>query len=93
MSALPLSQNGTEGNDVFKGAAAESDGSVVLVGSTNGSWGSPNDGSYVFAAVKLDVNGSEAWRWQVSRKFLAGATPTREPCLGRRSRFEPPWFF
>lgn len=84
MSALSLSQDGTTGNDVVTAVTAERDGSVFLAGSTNGSWDGPNNGSYVFAAVKLNVNGIEVWRWQVRRPIPASATPAREPCLGRR---------
>lgn len=46
----------------------EIDGSVMLAGITGGTWGgaySNVGGEYDFAAVKLDANGDEVWRWQV----------------------------
>lgn len=41
------------------------DGSSVLAGYTEGNWSATNAGSYDFMAVKLDVNGSIVWEWQV----------------------------
>lgn len=43
------------------------DGSVVLVGSTSGDWSTThtNSTSQDFAAVKLDADGAELWRFQV----------------------------
>lgn len=44
------------------------DGSVIVVGLVNGTWGSkPSIGAADFAAVKLDCNGTVLWRWRVSR--------------------------
>lgn len=43
------------------------DGSVVLVGSTEGEWFDENQGSKDFAAVKLDIEGVEEWRYQARR--------------------------
>lgn len=58
-------QGGTLGDDVFVHAAAGDDGSFVLAGWTNGLWSDSFDDSFDFAAVKLDTNGNELWRWQV----------------------------
>ena len=44
-----------------------SDGSVFLAGDTSGDWDGVNEGGRDFAACKLDVNGTEIWRWQVKR--------------------------
>lgn len=42
------------------------DGSVVLAGKTSGHWAGEADGmTFDFAAVKLDADGREMWRWQV----------------------------
>lgn len=59
-------QSGTVVADIVFTSATGQDGSTVLVGSTEGSWkvghaGGQND----FAAVKLDADGGEIWRWQV----------------------------
>lgn len=53
------------GEDVWWNAAAGDDGSFVLAGWTDGEWGDSFDTSLDFAAVKLDANGVELWRWQV----------------------------
>eukprot|EP00904_Undaria_pinnatifida_P006344 jgi/Undpi1/283/HiC_scaffold_1.g00279.m1 len=57
-------QGGTTEDDIIRGVASVSDGSVVLAGYTKGAWIGANDGSYDFAAVKLDAEGTEVWRWQ-----------------------------
>ena len=38
----------------------------MLAGETYGNWSGTSTGSLDFAAVKLDANGTEVWRWQVS---------------------------
>lgn len=48
------------------------DGSVVLVGHTSGNWAGENSGKHDFAATKVDRDGVELWRWQVSRAALRG---------------------
>lgn len=53
------------GEDVIFHAAAGDDGSFVLAGWTNGTWDEPSDDSFDFAAVKLDADGTETWRYQV----------------------------
>ena len=40
---------------------------MYLVGDTFGNWSGVNEGARDFAAVKLDANGSELWRWQVNK--------------------------
>lgn len=50
---------------MFIHAAVGDDGSFVLAGLTDGEWGDSFDDSSDFAAVKLDENGNELWRWQV----------------------------
>lgn len=65
---LWFGQNGTIGADLLKASAMGSQGSVLLVGHTSGNWTGVNAGSHDFAAVKLDSNGNELWRWQV--RFL-----------------------
>ena len=41
------------------------DGSVVLAGASSGNWSGLNRGGQDFAAVKIDSDGNEIWRWQV----------------------------
>ncbi len=47
--------------------AGRSDGSIVLAGSTTGAWDEAGEkvGIRDFAAVALDEDGQELWRWQV----------------------------
>lgn len=69
MLAVPF-KGGSAGEDVFTGATPLQDGSVLLVGYTDGDWdegGSSVSVSLDFAAVQLDKNGCELWRWQVRR--------------------------
>lgn len=57
-------------------AAARKDGSVVLAGRTFGPFHKPlstMDGYSDFAAVAIDENGTELWRWQVIQHPLARA--------------------
>lgn len=59
-------QDGTSSNDEIQAAAATGDGFVVLAGYTFGEWSEGLTGEECdFAAVKLDANGTEVWRWQV----------------------------
>lgn len=46
-------------------AATRADGSIVLGGSTTGDWDRELVGNSDFAAVALDEDGVELWRWQV----------------------------
>lgn len=58
-------------------AAVAQDGSIILAGSTAGDWNGSIVGTRDFAAVRLDVDGTELWRWQVRRVFsgaMCGAT-------------------
>lgn len=61
-------QDGTSENDGISTAVATGDGSAVLAGFTYGLWNGTTDGSYDFAAVKLDANGTVQWRWQVGEE-------------------------
>ena len=49
------------------GIFADDDESVVLTGHTNGLWSIASSGATDWAAVKLDENGNELWRWQVTQ--------------------------
>lgn len=59
------SQGGTELYDIFSPVVLGKDGSMVLAGYTFGDWAAGNAGEEDFAAVKLDSDGVELWRWQV----------------------------
>lgn len=64
------------GKAVAKAAAARVDGSVVLVGKSTGTFASSlytTDGESDFAAVAIDENGQELWRWQVLKHPLVHA--------------------
>lgn len=58
-------QDGTQADDVFYDVAAVVDGSMILAGTTNGTWVSTHAGGPDFAVMKLDSNGTIAWKWQV----------------------------
>lgn len=63
---VPSRQDGSTASDNFVASAMGPDGSVVLAGVTTGTWSdSFVGGTFDFAAVKLDSNGDEVWRWQV----------------------------
>lgn len=64
------SQDGTSGRDELHGAAAGSDGSFIVAGLTDGDWDIPNLGGFDFAAMKLDSDLEELWRWQVRWPLL-----------------------
>ncbi|CAM9350235.1 unnamed protein product [Scytosiphon promiscuus] len=58
-------QDGTDGEDVASGVViSPEDGSVVVVGSTQGDWDGTSSGEEDFAAFKLDSNGTLIWKWQ-----------------------------
>lgn len=38
----------------------------MLVGSTSGDWDGENAGFTDYAAVNIDTDGKEVWRWQAS---------------------------
>lgn len=68
-----FSEGGTAGEDVITGATPLQDGSVLLVGYTFGDWDegiSATLDKRDFAAVQLDANGNEVWRWQVISKNI-----------------------
>ena len=58
-------QDGTDGLDSVSAAVVGDNDSVVLAGYTSGSWSGITVGQADAAAVKLDANGNELWRWQV----------------------------
>lgn len=58
-------QDGSIEYDVITGAAAGSDGSVVLSGYTYGNWSEMNQGEEDYVAFKLDSNGDVVWTLQV----------------------------
>lgn len=60
-------QDGTSDEDNLNDAVVNSDGSVVLAGSTEGDWGGTNAGLGDFAAVKLDESGTVLWKVGVKR--------------------------
>lgn len=61
-------QGWASGSQYARGIAMANDGSVLLGGFTFGPWeeGSSSRSTYDFAAVKVDTDGVEDWRWQVS---------------------------
>lgn len=50
----------------IRGMTMAEDGSMVLVGYTYGAWDGVNAGETDLAALRLDTNGTEIWRYQVS---------------------------
>ena len=65
-----LRKDGTENEDYAESAVIAEDGSILVALETNGDWDGDNVGGDDFAAVKLDANGTEIWRWQVSQAGL-----------------------
>lgn len=61
-------QDGTSAADKLFGAAILDDDSVVVTGYSEGDWAETNAGGSDFCAARLDANGSEMWRWQVSER-------------------------
>lgn len=58
-------QDATEEQDEIQAAAAANNGSVIIAGYTEGSYGAVNAGSGDFVAVKIDRDGNILWQWQV----------------------------
>ena len=60
-------QNGTGEAEEMHAAAIGDDEAIVLAGHTYGNWTEAQGGDEDadFAAVKLDADGTELWRWQV----------------------------
>lgn len=54
---------------MFYGVVGGADGSATLVGYTEGAWNRTNHGNLDFAGAKLDSEGAEVWRWQVSGRY------------------------
>lgn len=65
------SQDGTVGDENGRSLAMADDGSFVIAGESSGNFtgieaiGVGSDSN--FAAIKLDSEGAEVWRWQVRR--------------------------
>lgn len=59
-------QDGTPEEDDLVEVILTPDGSIVLAGYTRGDWDGQNAGEADFAAIKLDAEGNEIWRLQVS---------------------------
>eukprot|EP00904_Undaria_pinnatifida_P009181 jgi/Undpi1/5393/HiC_scaffold_2.g00674.m1 len=62
----PEIKDGTPRDDVLNDAAVGPNNTVVLVGTTNGSWDSPNAGGEDMAVIKLDIDGNILWTWQAA---------------------------
>lgn len=75
-----LEQNGTPNADAWYAVISSTDGSTVLAGFTEGNWEGETNGNRDFAAVSLDADGKEMWRYQVSG-FPRGDLPTGSRCL------------
>lgn len=58
-------QDGTEGLDSISAAVVGDDAYVVLAGYSSGNWNGFAPGQADWAAIKLDADGNELWRWQV----------------------------
>lgn len=58
-------QDGTEENDKIFAVAAVDDGSVIIAGYTEGSYGAVNSGSADVVAVEIDRDANLVWKWQV----------------------------
>lgn len=61
----PIAQGSGTGSAYAHGLALEDDESLILAGYTSGYWSDANQGDFDFAAVKLDADFDEEWRWQV----------------------------
>lgn len=66
-------QDGSNDNDAMYAVAPGTDGSVVLVGHTCGTWVTTDAGLCDAAAVKLDANGTVVWTWQVQESALVSS--------------------
>lgn len=63
-------QDGTPDTDYVESVVIMWDNSIIMSGSTNGSFGSLNDGLFDFVAWKLSSSGTVVWRWQVSERRI-----------------------
>ncbi|CAN0042780.1 unnamed protein product, partial [Laminaria digitata] len=57
-------QEGTLDYDYAEAITMVDDGSVVVVGRTEGDWDIPNIGSFDMVAFKLDADATLLWTWQ-----------------------------
>lgn len=62
----PLPQGGSDGDDYVSDIVTGDDNAHILAGHTDGLWSDFKAGGEDFAALKLDENGTELWRWQVT---------------------------
>lgn len=67
-----ISQEHTGEDDRVRAVALATDGSIIAVGYTFGSWARPNAGDRDFIAAKLFPNGTKSWRWQVQQEIPKG---------------------
>ena len=65
-----LRKYGTEDGDSAESVVIAEDGSILVALETDGVWDGDNVGGDDFAVVKLDADGTEIWRWQVSEEGL-----------------------
>ena len=74
-------QNGTAEEDHLLSIWEDDSGSVIIAGHTKSGWSHASAGKSDFAAVKLDNNGKELWRWQVTLVHIL-CIPSTMICLG-----------
>lgn len=83
-----LEQAGIWPDDVVVYAATpRADGSIVLAGLTDGDWAGGPVGITDFAAVALDEDGEELWRYQVCEHRAPGCTVKHVGTKGLRQRW------
>lgn len=82
MYSVPLfvCQDGTESDDTFTSAVVGEDGLAILSGTSDGDWGGISKGDTDFAAIQIDRDGGELWRWQV-RPLPSGHPYSYKPTL------------
>lgn len=71
--ASTSAQNGTPSADEFYGVLEGHDESIVFTGFTAGLWSVTSNGLRDMAAVSVNANATELWRWQViQHTFTSG---------------------
>lgn len=68
IASLAWCQDGFDGHGSVRGVATWEDGSVVLAGHTGNVSSETGETHGDFAAVKLNGDGQEVWKWQASSK-------------------------
>lgn len=82
-------QDGTPELDCISAAVIGEDESVVLAGYSSGNWNGTVMGGADCTAVKLDADGKELWRWQVSnRQHSSRFEIYNYQCFGLESTYE-----